>query len=251
MSLRIVVPFVPGRLNRFTKAWGENREAEFRDVSCDREAYFRLLAELWADGRAFMVVEHDNVPPAGAVEQLAACPEPWCGYAYIYDPVRALAPLEGELGCTRFSAGLLRMVPQLIEETCDQFFGLDYARPRPVKDWRWLYHRVRLALMRHGVGFHAHLPHAIHLHPQEHLDKQIISELLDLAGAMRFFTSTGNTVRGAELARDAKALLDRLFEHERSGLPLPPQVAQLLHDAHLLHVRQAAGRGLRQEPAED
>jgi len=118
--VRIVIPYTPARLAPRTRAWGEANGAEFRDTSADTEAYFRLLAELWRDGEAFMLVDHDIVPPPDAVQRFAACAEDVCCHPFL---ILGMWSAAEELGCTRFSRVLVRKYPNLVDESPGAFLG--------------------------------------------------------------------------------------------------------------------------------
>ncbi len=70
--------------------------------------YGRLVAELWADGEGFVLVEHDVVPWVGAISQMEDCPGDWCGFRYAKcrSTVRAL-------GLVKFSDDLVGAYPEL------------------------------------------------------------------------------------------------------------------------------------------
>lgn len=57
--------------------------AEYHDVSASEDAYWELLASVWADGEGFVVVEHDVVVDADTLPAFDACPEPRCGCGYL------------------------------------------------------------------------------------------------------------------------------------------------------------------------
>src|SRR5207244_6029547 len=118
--VRVVVAYYPKRLEPRTRAWGEANDAEFRDTSADSEAWFRLFAELWKDGEAFALVDHDVVPPASAVAGFAACPEDLCAHPFLTDNPQA-APSAEEIGCTRFSRALVRRFPTLVEDAVERW----------------------------------------------------------------------------------------------------------------------------------
>lgn len=75
-------------------------------------AYCELLHELWADGRTFIVVEHDIVVTPDTIPEFLACPHDWCAMAY---PYRGEAKAWG-LACTKFSASLIARFPDLMAE---------------------------------------------------------------------------------------------------------------------------------------
>src|SRR5678816_4496251 len=44
--------------------------------------YYELVKSLWAEGKPFIINEHDVIAWPGAIAQLQECPEPWCTFAY-------------------------------------------------------------------------------------------------------------------------------------------------------------------------
>jgi hypothetical protein len=83
---------------------------EPRDVSASDGAYWALLAELWAAGEEFAVVEHDVVPSPSALASFEACGNDWCSCPYPY-----LAGTYAGLGCTRFRAAIMSRHPDLMD----------------------------------------------------------------------------------------------------------------------------------------
>lgn len=159
MSLRIICPFVHGDepgVERGLHPLTEQAlaryapDAEMHYVGTRHDAYRELLEEAWAARESFLVVEHDIEIRAGLVEELDACPEPWCAAPYVVgsDPNGFI---ESSLGCTRFSAELLRDAPQIIS-------GL------PVRDWRRLDCEISPRLRTAGYEPHVHLPAVLHHH---------------------------------------------------------------------------------------
>lgn len=117
------------------------------DVSSSEDAYWQLLSSLWADGQDVVIVEHDVIPDADAIEDLLDCPEPWCAqpYPYVYDR------LNWGLACTMFTATAMKRVPDLWTHVAVMS---DYLHP-PLHWCRldaWS-HRV---LTAHGIDRHDH-----------------------------------------------------------------------------------------------
>src|SRR5690242_16929872 len=107
--LSILVPFtvVNPEVVEGAPSW-----AEWVDVSGDKHAYRRTLAQWWTRGETFMVLEHDVVCRPDVVEQFESCPEPWCLFSYdnmCCEPCREA--WRNMLGCTRFRAELIAAVP--------------------------------------------------------------------------------------------------------------------------------------------
>ena len=99
--------------------------AEWHDVSADGDAYWRLLCDVWSDGESFLIVEHDVVCRPDVLEQVEACPEPWCTFGY--EPIchpECLEAWANMLGCTRFSADLIAAAPDAVSSI-----------PPELRDW--------------------------------------------------------------------------------------------------------------------
>jgi hypothetical protein len=81
------------------------------------------------------VVEQDIVPHPGALDELLACDEPWCAFAYDYPPFG----LYAGMGCAKFSAELQLLFPTAMEETATW-----HDAKHPPKHWcrvdGWLKH---------------------------------------------------------------------------------------------------------------
>lgn len=123
-------------------------DCERVDVSGAEDAYRLLLERLWADGEAFLIVEHDVEIHRRVVPELAECPEDWCLYPYGGAGGQSL---EGALGCTRFSAALIRDEPGLIGSL-------------PVRNWRRLDCELLGKLRQTDRVPHVHQPPVLHHH---------------------------------------------------------------------------------------
>ena len=148
-----------------TAAWAATGgDVEFRQIPEGADGLFRFLASEWAEGDGFMVVDQDLVPPPGAVEELEACTQHWCGFPFRY-PMCTEAGVPdlalGDFGCTRYSTELVRAMPDLLEETTEEhnpeWVG-GGPRSRLMMAERFVYR-----MNRYGLYFHAHLPEAEHL----------------------------------------------------------------------------------------
>lgn len=90
-------------------------EVIWADTSSSDTAYFELLAEHWALGSTFVVLEQDKIPDGSALRELHDCPEGWCTYPF---PMADGSPAFRDfptLGCTKFSAEIMRSNPHLPE----------------------------------------------------------------------------------------------------------------------------------------
>lgn len=130
-------------------------DAEYHDVGGDRTAYWELLRQVWADGEAFTVIEHDIEIREDVLPSLETCKRPWCGFSYQLDTCVMAA-----LGCTRFSAALVRAHPHVLEqagELSDSVLG--------VKDWHRLDTSIAQILMQRcsrRYKQHVHTPPVAH-----------------------------------------------------------------------------------------
>lgn len=150
--MRIVVPFT--RVEpRVCAAVGA--AADFVDVSSDDEAYWCLLADLWAAGESFTVVEHDIVVNETALASLSECESPWCACAYPYKGVW----LAG-MGCTKFSASLMAAFPTAVERA-----GALSDPWHPRKHWCSLDMFLQVTLNEAGYRRCDVHPHVDHLKP--------------------------------------------------------------------------------------
>lgn len=120
----------------------------YRWTGDDERQYWWLLRGLWQDGEPFTIVEHDVIPPAGAVAEMWGCPEDWCAVPYPCGGIVTTA-----LGCTKFEAPLLARYPDLVERL-----------PDAARAWHSLDNAVIGELHRRGEREHVHTPPAEHLH---------------------------------------------------------------------------------------
>jgi len=119
------------------------------------DAYWRLLASLWAAGETFAVVEQDIVIGPGTLQALEACPGGWCAFGYPYLSAQAYYGL----GCTKFAAPLLARVPGAMERV-----AVMYDEGHPPKHWCRLDAWLTQVLTASGEKRCEHTPPAGHLH---------------------------------------------------------------------------------------
>jgi hypothetical protein len=136
----------------------DGRTAEYVHVGGTPEAYFELLAGLWAEGKGFVIVEQDIVPWPGAIAEMEACPEPWCGRPYNLG-----THLGAYLGCTKFSDSLVAGAPGVIAAIDHLAFD---GTPR--RYWGRLDTRLKQVLEDQlGLTHHWHWPAVEHLNPEK------------------------------------------------------------------------------------
>lgn len=144
------------------------------DVSGDEEAYYRFLAEHWASGEDLLVVEHDIVLRGGVIDELEACPEPWCGFVHSIG-TQYLACL----GCTRFRSGLICAAADAVVRAGECRYDPDDPG-RVVADGigarHWVRMDVRLAAVLrdvYGYRVHEHWPPVEHLNPRQRVAETV------------------------------------------------------------------------------
>jgi hypothetical protein len=109
--MRVYVPIYSGASNVAELVlYAEGVEYETGLVDGDLD-YSLFIADIWARGEGFVLVEHDVAPWVGALDQLAACSGDWCMFRYAKG-----GGLSRGLGCTKFSSRLVREYPDLADE---------------------------------------------------------------------------------------------------------------------------------------
>lgn len=165
--MRVVVPYArnvgngaPGLYPAVRAALeADGVTAEYIDVSGSRTAYHELFLRLWAEGSGFVNVEHDIVVRSGALSELWACAEPWCGFVYALS-----VGYDAYLGCAKFSDELVAGHPTVVAEI-DQLPQLGMAR-----EWGRLDTRLKQVLEDHyGLRIHKHWPPLEHLNPTQRI----------------------------------------------------------------------------------
>ena len=68
--------------------------------------YWHLLDGLWTAGDTFCILEHDVLPLPDSFDELESCEGDWCAF-----PTPYLSGTYPGLGCVKFSADILRAVP--------------------------------------------------------------------------------------------------------------------------------------------
>ena len=126
---------------------------EFVDVSGSDRAYFDLLAQLWAAGETFAIIEHDIVVTPSTLNELDACPHDWCAF-----PFRYLGRLQYGLGCVKFSAALMARIPDAIIR-----IGVMSDARHDRRHWCRLDAWLTTVLESVGEVRHEHLPEVWHL----------------------------------------------------------------------------------------
>lgn len=156
--MRVVVPFTNVHPLADTAVQRHAPHAERVYVGDRDDSYWRLLSGLWADGEAFVVIEHDIEIHATVLEAFAACTSPWCTFGYLISWGDAELLTRG-LGCVRFGVGAMAMVPDATTDPDVLGAGGD-----PSRDWRRLDTRIAGRLSSgglepcvHGTVVHHHI----------------------------------------------------------------------------------------------
>jgi hypothetical protein len=124
------------------------------DVSASDESYWELIADVWAEGETFIVVEHDIIVRPDTLRSLLGCVEEWCTFPY----AMCTGPELTGLGCTKFDASIMATVPNLITRTAQMEDAL-----HPPKHWCRIDQNTQHELMRRHYVVCRHLPAVEHL----------------------------------------------------------------------------------------
>jgi hypothetical protein len=110
----VYVPHVPGWLR--PEVLPEIERQGFRPVLVttpvsDPTAYPGWLRRMWHRGRGWLQVEQRVLPPEGALDRLALCPEPWCLH-----PLDRINPrVLYALGLVKFGDDLVAGYPEIAD----------------------------------------------------------------------------------------------------------------------------------------
>lgn len=151
--MNLWVPHAPGGLHPLTGHLARETGAQFAEME-GLSGYADFLAERWRiEQDGFVNWEQDVVPWPGAVADLMACPEPWCGFTY--QPWQRVddGSASAYLGLTKFSPAFLSATQGVFEP------GEHWSDEQPRT---WMHcdgHLWTWALARPDVPrFHQHWP---------------------------------------------------------------------------------------------
>lgn len=161
--MRIVVPFtdLKAETRRALLAHADGHELDFVFVGESDTAYCELLQAVWAEGKAFAIVEHDIVIGPATIPGFDSCPEPYCAAPYAWT-----TQVGPALGCTRFRTELLDLVPDAMEQVAAMPSNWGAAGHHRQLD---VFLMRRVLRDRHGLQPHVHLPPVEHLNPKQAL----------------------------------------------------------------------------------
>jgi len=163
--MRVVCPFT--RIHPLTDAalQAHAPHAErIRIPENDLVAYCKLLTERWALVEDLLVVEQDIEIRAGLIEEAEQCTEGWwCCWPYMgqgWSNPSGDALIYESLGCTKFSAELMRAEPDLLMVAG----SIRHSKDMPPGDWHRLDVSISPTLKQRGYTPHRHMPPVIHHH---------------------------------------------------------------------------------------
>lgn len=117
--------------------------------------YGTYIREEWRGEDDLVIVEHDVVPPADAIQALLDCDQAWCSHeVWLGHDFSAWT-----LGLVKFSRGLQRNWPELMESALPRAHS-----ERKQVHWRSVDSAIMRALSFRGLPPHVHRPPARHLH---------------------------------------------------------------------------------------
>lgn len=128
-------------------------DAEWHYVGADGDAYWRLLVELWARGEEIRLIEHDVICRPDVIRAFDACDRDWCAFPYHDHDEAAREAWRNMLGCTRFSARLVRALPNAVSSI-----------PEERREWHYLCDGLGANLRAAGHSQHWHFPEVFHHH---------------------------------------------------------------------------------------
>jgi hypothetical protein len=208
----VVVPFTDLAPETKAALAAERLRPRYVDVSADGWDYWRLVCELWSAGSMFALVEHDVVPPPGAVRAMLACPRDWCAHEYKQGSLVGTA-----FGCTKFSAAIIARHPDAVSRILPQHRG-----------WDGLDSMVIGTLHRNGEVEHVHQPPAWHLHyPDGWTPAQPRARRRNAKMSHLSYVGTGRYLNGiptADFDTDDPVTIAICLESGLYVLPTPPVI---------------------------
>lgn len=108
LDTTVAVPFTSLRQETVVALNGE--AVRYAPMQSDL-SYWELLRDLWADGRSFIIVEHDIVVNETTLDELRVCQHDWCAMPF---PYRGNTHAYS-LACAKFSNALIARNPDLLE----------------------------------------------------------------------------------------------------------------------------------------
>lgn len=165
--MRIVVPYTRIAPETFRALAVDAPEALY--FKCEHEdSYYHLLADAWAKGEDFAIVEQDIIVRPDTFDSFTACPSPICVAPYPY----LRSEVYAGLGCIRFRAEAMRRDPTLWERVATH-----QDRKHPQRHWCTLDAFMQRELR---VGWCREHPPVGHLHrrpshgcvPVEYMDRE-------------------------------------------------------------------------------
>ena len=123
-------------------------QAELVDVTNDRFAYWRSIAQRWQDG--LITIEQDIEISPGTISELENCPEDWCTFRYRIFTLL----LNAGLGCTKFSANMQEKVSW--QDIAAEFLDCYWCDDNAHGCWHLLDLSIKAALRHKGFTPHLH-----------------------------------------------------------------------------------------------
>src|SRR3984893_2068051 len=125
--MKVVIAYVSLHPKTVQAVWDsvdELDDVRWADTSGSDSAYYELLADMWAEREAFVLLEQDKIPAPFALRDLYGCESQWCTYpvpmAHNGQPCDFCS-----LSCTKFGAELVTGCPDLMQRVgkLDMGFG--------------------------------------------------------------------------------------------------------------------------------
>lgn len=136
---------VPYTIRHALTEEGLPESASWVYVGNDKCDYWRALCEWWKP-EEFIIIEHDVRASPEVFEEFALCEQDWCTFKYNnHTEANADAWKYGILGCTRFSAHLIKKAQKALKDMEWRY-----------RDWHVLSTGLGIALREAGFEPHLH-----------------------------------------------------------------------------------------------
>jgi hypothetical protein len=150
--MKVIIPFT--KLNKLQdKLLRQYRLKPVYTPMIQEYDYFNLLSRLWWEREPFVLLEHDILPWPGAIEELEACPRPWCSFSYHTKSTQWKSEGYGvfqTFGCCKFAPAIMDKVPDIFSKFAST-------------SWNHLDAQFGHFMQEAGYLPHPHRPWVIHL----------------------------------------------------------------------------------------
>jgi hypothetical protein len=147
LTIPVIIPYTPiaPGVREAIAATGHKWEEIY--VGNSDQDYFSLFALLCAKGSGFIVLEHDVIVRPDTLDELEACPEPWCAF-----PVPYLGGEYPGMACAKFTDRIIAACPGALIQVGTM--GNDQHSPG---HWCTTDHFLQMVVLPAAVGHYKHV----------------------------------------------------------------------------------------------